>query len=98
MRSFTKVAGVAGMGAAVAAIGLGFGAGTAAANPVHDAVQHITANATSHPHPVRTFVNRVNARSHPVQNFVDGLIDSTYRRGEDSPIDRFSDLLTPRAD
>jgi len=33
-----------------------------------------------------------------VQNFVDGVIDSTYRRGEDSPIDRFSDLLTPRAD
>src|ERR1700750_3419163 len=98
MNSFSKVAGVAVMAAAAPAIGLGFGAGTAAANPVHNAVQHITANATSHPHPVRTFVDRVNDRSHPVQTFVDGVIDSTYRRGEDSPIDRFSALLTPRAD
>jgi len=98
MNSFSKVAGVAGMAAAAAAIGLGFGAGPAAANPVHDAVQHITANATSHPHPVRTAVGRVNAGPHPVGTFVDTVIDSMYRRGEASPLDRFSDMLTPRAD
>jgi hypothetical protein len=78
MRSFTKLAGVAGMSAAVAAIGLGAGAGTATAQPRHPVAPHVVT-------------------AHPVQHYIDRIIDSFYFRGELSPLDHFSDMLTPKA-
>jgi len=35
--------------------------------------------------------------AHPVQTFVDRMIDRLFARGELSPWDRWSDMLTPKA-